>query len=134
VVSTVAAASWARWAEISSSITAAEISGWSPERTRTESLPVITSRAARSAPPVPFASGWTTVSTPSGSAGERSAPGETITQTRPAPASRAARIGQATIGRPQTSCRTFGSDERIRVPAPAAMISAVGAAAFTLKE
>jgi hypothetical protein len=53
--------------------------------------------------------------------------GETITQTRPAPASRAARIGQATIGRPQTSCRTLGTEERIRVPRPAAMIRAVGA-------
>ena len=64
---------------------------------------------------------------PSGRPGERSRSGETITQTRPAPASRAARIGQATIGRPQTSCRTLGSDERIRVPSPAAMIKAVGA-------
>ena len=59
---------------------------------------------------------------------ERSRSGETITQTPPAPASRAARIGQATIGRPHTSCRTLGTEERIRVPWPAAMISAVGAA------
>jgi hypothetical protein len=52
-------------------------------------------------------------------------------RTRPAPASRAAMIGQATIGRPQTGWRTLGTDECIRVPWPAAMISAVGAAAFT---
>ncbi len=49
--------------------------------------------------------------------------GETITATHsaPAPASRAARIGQATIGRPQTGCSIFGSEERMRVPSPAAM-------------
>ena len=35
-------------------------------------------------------------------------PGETIAATRPAPASRAARIGQATIARPQTGCSIFG--------------------------
>ena len=46
--------------------------------------------------------------------------GETIAATRPAPASRAARIGQATIGRPQTGCSIFGSEERMRVPSPAA--------------
>ena len=55
-------------------------------------------------------------------------PGETITATRPAPASRAARIGQATIGRPQTGCSTFGSEERMRVPSPAAMTRTVGRA------
>jgi hypothetical protein len=58
--------------------------------------------------------------------------GETITQTRRAPASRAAMTGQAIIGRPQTSCRTFGLAERMRVPWPAAMITAVGAS-FTQK-
>src|SRR5581483_5505661 len=52
--------------------------------------------------------------------------GETITATRSAPASRAAITGQAIIGRPQIGCSTFGSDERILVPSPAAMISTVG--------
>ena len=33
----------------------------------------------------------------------------------------------ATIGRPHTGCRTLGSDERIRVPSPAAMTRTVGA-------
>ena len=75
-----------------------------------------TSAAARRAPPVPSAWGWTMVSVPSGRASEMSRSGETITQTRPAPASCAASIGQATIGRPQTSCRTLGTDECIRVP------------------
>ena len=56
----------------------------------------------------------------------RSRSGETITATRPAPASRAASTGQATIGRPQTGCRTLGSEERMRVPSPAAMIRTVG--------
>ena len=45
---------------------------------------------------------------------------ECPTATLPAPAARAARIGQATIGRPQTRCSIFGSEERIRVPSPAA--------------
>ena len=82
--------------------------------------------AARMAPPVPSASGWITVSVPSGSPGVRSRSGETITAIRSAPASRAASTGQATIGRPQTGCRTLGSDERMRVPSPAAMIRTVG--------
>ena len=110
-----------RWASSRPAMSSAEISGWSPERTRTVSLSSISGRAARIAPPVPSASGWTTVSVPSGRPAERSCPGETIAATRPAPASRAARIGQATIGRPQTGCSIFGRLERMRVPAPAAM-------------
>ena len=46
---------------------------------------------------------------------------------RPAPASRAAWIGQCTSGRPQRGCRTFGRAERIRLPLPAARITTVGA-------
>ena len=92
----------------------------------------ITSAAARSAPPVPSGCGWTTVSVPSGTTGERSGSGGTITQIRPAPASSAAAIGHAIMGRPHTSCSTLGTDEFIRVPSPAAMIRAVGAA-FTPK-
>src|SRR5262249_7492681 len=65
--------------------------------------------------------GCNTVSTPSGRPAERSRPGETIAATRPAPASRAAMIGQATIARPQTGCSIFGVEERIRVPSPAAI-------------
>ena len=102
-------------------MSSAEISGWSPERTSTVSLSSTREAAARIAPPVPSASGCTTVSTPSGSPAEMSSPGETIAATRPAPASRAARIGQATIGRPQTGCSIFGRLERMRVPSPAAM-------------
>ena len=80
------------------------------------------------APPVPSASGWMTVSVPSGRTSERSRFGETITATRSAPASFAAATGHATIGRPQTGCIIFGSEERIRVPSPAAMIRTVGPA------
>jgi hypothetical protein len=40
-------------------------------------------------------------------------------------------MGQATMGRPQTSCSTLGRAERILVPSPAAMIRAVGADSFT---
>jgi hypothetical protein len=46
--------------------------------------------------------------------------------TRPAPASRAARIGQATRGLPQTGCSIFGRLERMRVPSPAAMTRTSG--------
>jgi hypothetical protein len=53
--------------------------------------------------------------------------GEVTTATRPAPASRAAMIGQETSARPQIGCRTLGIAERIRVPWPAAMIRTVGA-------
>jgi hypothetical protein len=31
------------------------------------------------------------------------------------------------MGRPQTGCSAFGSEERMRVPSPAAMINTVGA-------
>src|SRR4051794_1486988 len=90
--------------------------------------------AARTAPPVP--SDWvcTAVSVPSGSADERSRAGEMITHTRSAPASRAASTGQATIGRPHTECSIFGTDERIRVPSPAAMISTVGPLTYGIVE
>src|SRR5829696_5847800 len=47
---------------------------------------------------------------------------------RPAPAARAAAMTHPSIGRPHTGWRTLGSDERMRVPWPAAMMSAVGAA------
>ena len=66
-------------------------------------------------------SGCSTVFTPSGRPAEMSRPGETIAATSPAPASRAARIGHATRGRPQTAWSIFGVEERIRVPSPAAM-------------
>src|SRR3954467_6913000 len=46
---------------------------------------------------------------------------------RPAPAARAAWIGQWTSGRPQRGCRTFGRAERMRLPLPAARITTVGA-------
>ena len=44
-----------------------------------------------------------------------------------APASRAAAIGHAISGRPHSGCRTFGREERIRVPSPAARMTTVGA-------
>src|SRR5215208_8286720 len=94
----------------------------------------MTPSAARIAPPVPSEVVCTAVSVPSGRASARLRAGETITQTRSAPASRAARTGQATIGRPQTGCSIFGTDERIRVPSPAAMIRTVGPLTFGIVE
>jgi hypothetical protein len=54
--------------------------------------------------------------------------GESIATTfhSPSTASRAAMIGHAIIGLPQTGCRTFGKLERIRVPSPAAITSTRG--------
>ena len=74
-----------------------------------------TSAAARRRAAGAIGLGLTIVSVPLGRAAERSRSGETITQIRPAPASRAASIGQATIGRPQISCMTLGTAERMRV-------------------
>ena len=51
--------------------------------------------------------------------------GEATTITSSAPASRAALATQASIGRPHTSCSTFGCGERMRVPSPPAMMMVV---------
>ncbi len=59
----------------SSATISPEISGWSPERTTTVSESRTRSWAARIAPPVPSASGWTTVSVPSGRPGDEVAVG-----------------------------------------------------------
>ena len=101
-VTTVAAAPLSAWVASRSAINPAETSGTSPESTTTVSESATTSAAARRAPPVPFASGCGIASIPSGNAPEMSRSGETITAIRPAPASRAASIGQATRARPQT--------------------------------
>ena len=125
-LTTVAAAPESRCALNTSSRASAVTRGWSPFITMTVSESWITPSAARTAPPVPSEWVCTAVSVPSGSADETSRAGETITHTRSALASRAASTGQATIGRPQTGWSIFGTDERIRVPSPAAMISTVG--------
>ena len=100
-MTTVAAAPSRSWVATISAISSAETSGTSPERTSTVSDSATASAAASSAPPVPFASGWGIDSTPSGNAPEMSRSGETITAIRPAPAWRAASIGQETRARPQ---------------------------------
>ena len=84
-------------------------------------------RAAATAPPVPFELGCTASSTPSGSTSASARWGESTTTTRSAPASRAACTGHSTIGRPHSSCSTFGVRERMRVPWPAARTRTVGA-------
>ena len=121
----VAAAPDARCAATSSWIAAALTSGTSPERTTTGGPGSVSGSAARTAPPVPSGTGCVAVRVPSGSAAARSTFGEATTTTRSAPAARAATTGQATIGRPQISCRTLGVAERIRVPCPAAITTAL---------
>ena len=109
-------------------IVSAVMSGWSPERTTT-SLDVAdrVERGAHRAAGAVRLGLDDGLGARSGRPGVRSWLGETITRTRPAPASRAARTGQAIIGLPHTACRTLGSEERMRVPSPAAMIRTVGA-------
>ena len=77
------------------------------------------------APPVPLGCGWTTRVTPSGRLPSSVLAGESTTTTRSAPASSAAAIGQPTSGRPQSGCSIFGIWERMRVPWPAARMTAV---------
>src|SRR4051794_22454650 len=121
----VAAAWLVVWVLTRSSRTAAETSGTSPLITTTAPLSGSSGRAATTAPPVPFGSGCTAVAVPSGSAPSRLIPGDVTTTTAVAPAPLAASTGQATSGRPQRSCSTFGTAERMRVPWPAAMTTAV---------
>src|SRR6202035_3339311 len=77
-------------------------------------------------PPVPSGRSWTASSTPSGNTGSSALSGESTTTTLPAPASSAAYTGHSTIGLPHSSCRTFGTFERMRVPWPAARIRTIG--------
>ncbi len=73
--------------------------------------------------PVPLAGDCTTTRTSGSAAAIGSAvSGPATTTTSSAPASRAARATHASIGSPHSSCRTFGSGERIRVPSPPAMM------------
>ena len=129
----VACAPLALWASISSPIACALTSGTSPLRISTGASSCTgpawasTSMPAAVAPPVPFGRGCTASFTASGSTPARARSGESTTITLSAPASRAARTGHSTIGRPQISCSTFGVADRIRVPWPAARIRTVGA-------
>ncbi len=84
--------------------------------------------SARIAAPVPSPSVCSATVTPSGRPSATPSPGRVMQTTSVAPAARAASITHSTIGRPQTGCRTLGSEERMRVPLPAAMISAVNGA------
>ncbi len=57
-------------------------------------------------------------------------PGRVTHSTRVAPAARAASTTHASMGLPHTGWSTLGSDERIRVPRPAAMIRTVNPSAM----
>ena len=78
-------------------------------------------RAARIAAPVPSPSRCSATVTVSGRPSATPSPGRVMQTTSPAPAARAASITHSTMGRPHTGCSTLGSDERMRVPRPAAM-------------
>ncbi len=87
-------------------------------------------RAASTAAPVPSPSRCSTTSIPSGTPSATPSPGRVTHSTRLAPASRAASTTQSSMGLPHTGWRTFGSDERMRVPCPAAMMRTVKPAAM----
>ncbi len=127
VVAMVARAPAASCAATSSAMADARTSGTSPESTTTGTPGSKCSQAASTAPPVPSATGCTAWMTPSGRCSASSRSGPSTTTTFLAPASKAAATGQATIGRPHRSCRTFGVFDRIRVPFPAAITTTTGA-------
>jgi hypothetical protein len=105
----------------------ASTSGTSPITTTTVSPSPNSSRAAATASPVPRGSAWTATTTPSGMWSARSRFGPSTTTTFAAPAASAAASGHAISGRPQSGCSTLGTEERIRVPSPAARMTTVGA-------
>src|SRR4051812_25125854 len=109
------------------------VSGTSPLRTTTVWLSAICARAARTAEAVPSPSVWSAASALSGRCSATPSPGRVMHTTRSAPASWAASMTHSTMGTPQTGCMTLASDERIRVPWPAAMMSAVSCAAIRLR-
>ena len=124
---TVALAFARSWSSTSSWSASAVISGTSPLRTSTvvsgSSPP---GPAARTASPVPRGSRCTASSTPSGSTGSSARSAAPTTMTLSAPARCAARTGQRIMGSPQIGCSIFGVSERMRVPWPAARMTATG--------
>ena len=109
-------------------IASAVISGTSPLMTTHGRAGVdVLARGGDRVARAPRAPAWTPSSTPSGRCASSRRFGSSTTTTVPAPASRAAAIGHAISGRPQSGCSTFGSAERIRVPSPAARMTTVGA-------
>ncbi len=130
MVSIVTAAPAAAWASASCAMTSAATSGWSPERTASGLSPGTASRAASTAAPVPSPSLCSATVTPSGRRPSTPSPGRVTQTTSVAPASRAASMTHSTNGLPHTACRTFGVSDFIRVPWPAAMISAVKGSAI----
>ena len=86
-------------------------------------------RAISTACPVPFRSACSTPATETPGSPARTAsttapiPGPTTATTRPAPTPPAARATCPTSARPPTPCNTFGTDDAIRVPKPAAKIN-----------
>src|SRR3954451_15870704 len=103
------------------------INGTSPERITTVLSASMCSAAALTAPPVPLGSGWTANSTVPGRWSSSLRFGLSTTTTLPAPACCAAATGHRISGRPHSGCRTLGSEERMRVPSPAARMTTVGA-------
>ena len=115
------------WARARDAMVSGMISGTSPASTTTEaSWSMCATCAARSASAVPSACSWTTLTTSSPSSDFSGSPGASTTTILAAPAVLAAATTQPIIGSPQTSCRSLGVFERIRVPWPAARMTTTG--------
>ena len=123
----VAAAPASSCAATSAAIASPVMSGMSPLTISTGAAGSIAPVAAATASPVPRGCSWIATSTSPGRCSASCRLGLSTTTTRSAPAARAASSGHRIIGRPQIGCSTFGSDERIRVPSPAARMTTVGA-------
>ena len=112
----------ARCASTSSPRSVEVRSGVSPDRTSTSSdSPSSSSRALRTASPVPRGSFWTATGR---SSNAETVAGAATTTSGSTPVSRAAVSTQSTIRRPRSGCRCFGRSERMRVPRPAAITTA----------
>ena len=120
----VAAAPSARWVASSSASSSGVSSGVSPDSTSTSpAYPASAGPAARAASPVPSGSCCTATVT-SRSANASRPEGEATTTTGSAPVASALPITQSTRRRPRIGWKCLGTDERIRVPRPPAMIRA----------
>src|SRR3954447_19176366 len=100
----------------------AEVSrGWSPETTRSSRTSPTLPRAARSESPVPSGRCWTATSIPSKAC---TVAGATTSTSGSGPSGWTAATTQSTRRRPSSGWRCFGVADFIRVPRPAAMMTA----------
>src|SRR3954471_22467644 len=118
---TVAVAPERQWSSTSCCSSSGLRRGWSPDTTSSCAAPPTCSRAARSESPVPRGFGCTATFIPSNA---WTASGATTSTSGSAPVGCTAATTQSTRRRPSSGCKCFGVADFIRVPRPAAMITA----------